>query len=83
MRAVCVRCGQIMKPEKTGAYFLEKDGEGRPYNIWSADRFECPKCEALILTGFGLSAVTHRPSEELIQDYRENTVLIEEGEVYD
>ena len=53
MRYVCVKCGRSMKPEKNGVEALETvDRRGKPYRIWSSDKWRCPCCGFEILAGF-------------------------------
>jgi hypothetical protein len=70
MKPVCVKCHRFFKCTKTGFYFAEgmpkepgaKPGlvepdKWEPYKVWSGDKWECPGCGAVILSGFGSSAI--------------------------
>ena len=54
LRPICVSCQLSMRCAKNE--FMVKDPETpqSPSTIWSGDRFECPSCEASIVTGFGV-----------------------------
>ncbi len=54
-RPVCVRCQCELKPEKNGVGLLDMFDapESKPYQLWDADLWKCPKCGIEIITGFG------------------------------
>ena len=53
MQYVCVKCRRSMKPEKNGVDAMETvDKRGKPYRIWSADKWRCTNCGFEILAGF-------------------------------
>lgn len=65
MKPICVHCCRYYQPKKTGVYFLEnmpaKAGiepgqpEGwKPYRLWAGDLWECPGCDARLISGVGL-----------------------------
>jgi len=58
-RPVCVGCRVDLRPEKNGVDFIEDDGTGRPYKIWSSDMWCCPGCGLSILIGFPPVARAH------------------------
>ncbi len=57
MYRACVPCATYLRPRKNGIVVLEtfEDGE-KPYKIWMADLFECPKCGHQMIDGFGAEA---------------------------
>jgi len=71
MKPICVPCQRFFRPKKNGFYFLEGMPVGpgltsagtsepekwRPYKIWVGDRYECDGCGAVIISGFGRSAI--------------------------
>jgi hypothetical protein len=53
-RAICGRCGRIMKIKKTGGNILEYLEDGcTEYRIFSADIYECPECHIPVACGMG------------------------------
>jgi len=66
-RPVCVRCNHFMRVAHNGVYAIEHGVDDptdqatrTPYRIWMADQFECPICDAVILTAFGKEPVSER-----------------------
>ena len=54
MRPVCVPCKREMKANKTGRVLeVIVRGEGRPYQLWSADEWKCEGCGATVISGYG------------------------------
>lgn len=41
--------GQMMKNVRSGMLVEELMADGRPYKVWSADRFQCPKCLSSVI----------------------------------
>jgi len=50
---VCVKCGVKMRKVQIGIINLELFDDGKPYRLWSADLFQCPKCGVQVLSDFG------------------------------
>ena len=76
MRPICIPCQRFYVVTKTGFYFIEgmpidndaKPGtedadRWRPYKLWVGDKFECPGCNAEIVSGFGGGPISthHEP----------------------
>jgi len=70
MKPICVKCHRFFRVIKNGFYFVEsmpkvngaKPGlvepeNWQPYKIWSADKWQCPSCSAVILSGFGAKPI--------------------------
>ena len=57
-QAVCVNCEIFLKPKKNGVMAVTTIGcrEDRPYEVYHADLWECPKCGVEIVLGFGMYA---------------------------
>ena len=53
---ICVECRVSMRCEKTGVD-VEAMAGTMPYQIWSADLFECPNCNVRVISGFGKQPV--------------------------
>ena len=51
---VCVKCKCNLKPEANGVEVIDFAGREtpRPYKIWSADKWKCPKCGIEIVVDF-------------------------------
>lgn len=62
---VCVPCARFFKVEKNGVTFEEGfgDGRGKPYKLWMADLYQCPKCGTRVIAGLGHGPVAehHEP----------------------
>ena len=50
-KIVCSECQVEFRPTTNGVKVIEYASFG-PYKIWEADEWECPKCLALVVTGF-------------------------------
>lgn len=51
---ICAKCGRMMRCKKNE--FPVKDvpsGLNIPLVVWSGDMYECPKCGAQVVVGFG------------------------------
>lgn len=57
MKPVCVKCKAEMRPQQNGIYIELLDTDGHPYQIWSGDKWRCPKCASEIVAGFGLKPI--------------------------
>lgn len=56
MLPICVPCKVQMKVRKNGVD-LELMAGSNPYQIWSGDLYECPRCSVQIVSGFGKEPV--------------------------
>jgi len=63
MRPICVSCQVEYRPEKNGVRVCEYASFG-PYKIYQADLWKCPKCDHLIIHGYG-----RNPEAEHFQDH--------------
>jgi hypothetical protein len=50
---ICVECGRIMRCSKNGFFVHVLDSRGGPYQIWSADKWQCSGCGREVVVGFG------------------------------
>ena len=70
MKPICVPCQRFFKLTKAGFYFLEgmpvesraapgsaEPEKWKPYKLWAGDRWECPNCHAVIISGVGHSRI--------------------------
>ena len=55
---LCAKCQVSYGPLVNAVYVLEMAGE-RPYKLWHADSYVCPKCGHVIIGGFGARAHEH------------------------
>ena len=53
---VCLNCGVEMYPFENGINLMYLS-DGKPYQIWRADEYRCPMCNARIAAGFGIHPV--------------------------
>ena len=68
---VCVKHGRLMKIRKNGVCAQENiDEKGKPYKIFSYDRWGCPVegCENIVLAGHG--DPTHRGTADFDKEKR-------------
>ena len=66
MKPICANCEIEYRPEKNGIRVCEHASFG-PYKIWQADLWKCPKCEHLLISGFGFNA----ESEHYMDGFKE------------
>ena len=59
MRPVCVACRVQMRCEKNQESASITVDE-MPYQIWQGDRYQCPRCAAQIIVGWGHVPVWER-----------------------
>jgi len=61
-RPCCVECKCSMKAERNG-FHVRYDNSGGPYQIWSGDKWKCPKCGKEIVYNWGKNpwAEYHEP----------------------
>jgi hypothetical protein len=53
-RPVCVKCETEFRPERNGFKVVDMfQHDTKPYQIWDADMWKCPKCGIEIAVGFG------------------------------
>ncbi|KKM84399.1 hypothetical protein LCGC14_1299600 [marine sediment metagenome] len=57
-RPICVQCGVEMRPTENGVFVCVHDDDGEPYEVWSGDKFGCPRCDGEVVVGFGKKAVS-------------------------
>ena len=53
MRPVCVPCKREMSCAKNGRVLELLSPAPEPYQLWSADEWRCPVCDATVLSGYG------------------------------
>ena len=53
---VCVQCKTMLRPRKNDVCVHITMEDGRPYQLWQADLWECPDCGNQVLLGFGKKA---------------------------
>lgn len=53
---VCVKCECEMRIEKNDVRIVDHNSNDRPYQIWAADKWKCPKCGMEMVIGFGKNA---------------------------
>lgn len=49
----CAKCLTIMRPRKNDVCVHVTMEDGRPYQLWQADLWECPDCGVQVLLGYG------------------------------
>jgi sarcosine oxidase delta subunit len=54
MQVLC-GCGRFMVVTRNGVTVEEVLDDWAPYKLWDADRWQCPECGALVITGFGVA----------------------------
>lgn len=64
---VCVGCKTYLRPRKDDIVVLVEMEDGRPYQLWSADLWECPDCGAQVVLGYG----QHQWAEHYELDFEE------------
>jgi len=58
-KMICCKCQVELKIEKNGVSVVEMFSKpSRPYKIWSADSWKCPKCSNEIIAGFGMQPIS-------------------------
>lgn len=63
---VCVSCNIQYRPEKNGVYITEFFTDGKPYKVWMADLWKCPKCGHLLITGFGNNPISEHYKDDFL-----------------
>jgi len=64
-KPICVKCEVEFRMEKAGIYVKEMFRKNKEvYKLWSADLWECPRCGAQIVFGFGNNPLVHHADEE-------------------
>jgi len=77
-RPVCKKDNCEMRPETNGVGVLDYAGD-RPYQLWDADLWKCPKCGVEIVGGFGLGPISEHFMEDFqrqIECYKNRGLLI-------
>ena len=54
----CVPCKTYLRPRKNDIYVLTTMSDGKPYQIWNADLWECPDCGQQVILGYGMHAIS-------------------------
>lgn len=90
-RPVCIKCNCELHPEKNGVGVLDMVEQSRehgkdatfisykPYALYDADLWKCPKCGLEVVGGFGSGAISRHYSKNfqtMIQDYKSRGLLI-------
>lgn len=71
-KVLCVKCSIKMQHECSGVAVLETYEDGvKPYKVWSADFYECPKCFTKVVTGFGSGAYSHEHDDNFQEKAKE------------
>lgn len=52
----CADCSTIMRPRKNDVCVHITMDDGRPYQLWQADLWECPDCGKQVILGYGMKA---------------------------
>lgn len=65
MKLVCAKCGKELRCKKN-EIIVEELVLSKSCRIWEADLWECPKCGAEIITGFGPAPI----AEHFEEDYQ-------------
>ena len=73
---VCAKCGCEMQPEKNGVKVLFMAAFG-PYEIWCGDSVKCPKCEAVVVVGWGQDAYARHFQENFNKELNEVDIIVE------
>ncbi len=66
-RPVCVSCEVEMRPEKNDVCLVDLLANGDQYQIWSADKWKCPKCGYEVVEGFGARPFLHRSDDRFAE----------------
>lgn len=60
MRApICLECCREMRCMQN-EHVVEIVSDGRPYELWSGDRWVCETCPNAVVTGFGMIPIAER-----------------------
>jgi len=62
-RPVCVKCKCELHPEKNGVGVLDMADE-KPYELYDADLWKCPKCGMEVVGGFGYNPISAHYEED-------------------
>ncbi len=62
-RPVCVKCQVELRVEQNGFGVLDFADFGE-YQLWSADKYKCPKCSIEIVIGFGNNYISTHYCED-------------------
>ena len=50
---VCVQCSTFLRPRKNDVCVHITMVDGRDYQLWQADLWECPDCSNQVILGYG------------------------------
>jgi len=80
MLPICVPCQRFFRPKKNNFFFIEgmpigaraepgtsEPEKWKPYKIWAADKYECPDCGAVILSGFARRPIAEHYQADFAQ----------------
>jgi len=72
---ICCQCEVEMRIDTNGVIAVTHfQDPPQPYELWDSDRYECPKCGAKVLTGYGQHELAaHYDTERMARE----TVLME------
>lgn len=76
-RPVCPECNCEMRPEKNGVGVLDIAVFG-PCNLYAADLWKCPRCDKLVIGGFGHRPIASHYEDDFlktIEDYKSRGLL--------
>ncbi len=80
-KPTCVKCECDLNPQPDEVYCVETRGEERrPFRIWHADKWKCPKCGVEFISGYGFMplAVEDEAGDSEVVEYLEK--LYEQNE---
>lgn len=64
---VCASCGVVMRCGRNDQPVRDSRMGSLPATVWVGDRFDCPSCEASIVTGFGQKRIETACPPELVE----------------
>ena len=63
----CADCGVLMRPRKNSVFVLVTMDDGRPYQIWNGDLWECPRCGHQGIYGWGANPISEHYEDNFKQ----------------
>lgn len=79
-KTICIECEVEYQQIKSGNPIIEMfSNPQKPYKIWSADRWECPKCNHQIISGFGYEPITehfNNDFEDILNKVKNNEFVV-------
>ncbi len=80
MSPICIKCHRFFRCKKNDYYFIEASRDSfdikpgtaepekwKPYKVWAGDLWECPGCEAQIISGVGTRSLSVHHEEKFEQ----------------